>query len=105
MNAEHLFIVGRATKDSEELTSKANKQFTKLRVAVNDYNSVTKEESVHYYDVLIFGKTSPKAFEAIKKGDTVVVHGKPEAEAYIPKKGKEPKVSITVLAESWKVLK
>jgi len=105
MNIHHLFLVGRATKDAETLKTKADKIFSKFSVAVNEYKGKDIEEKVYYYDVLVFGNTAAKAKEHIKKGDAIIVQGRPEANAYIPKDGKEPKAKITVLAESWKVLK
>lgn len=105
MDTQCLFLIGRATKDAEELVSKAEKKFTKFSLAVNEYNFVTKEENATFYDVLIFGKNYEKALEKVKKGDRVIVEGKPEIDVYIPKKSKEPKGTITVLADSWKVVK
>ena len=105
MNMHTLVLLGRATKDAEVLTSKAKTKYTKFSVAVNEYNSKTKEEKPYYYDVLVFGKTAEKAVEHVKKGDTVMVQGRPEADAYISKKDNEAKGSIKVMADSWKVLK
>lgn len=105
MDIQLIFLVGRATKDAEEYVGKNEKKFSKFSLAVNEYDYLKKEERVTYYDVLIFGKSSEKALERVKKGDKVIVQGKPEAEAYLPKKSKEPKASITVLADSWSVLK
>ena len=100
-----IVLLGRATKDAEELTSKKDTKFTKLSLAVNEYNSTTKEETSFFYDVLIFGKPSEKALELVKKGDTIMVTGRPSYEAYLSKKDNEAKYSITVTADSWKTTK
>ncbi len=105
MTSHQIFVVGRATKDAEELSSKAKKKYAKFSVAVNEYLGKDKEEKSYFYDVLVFGKTSKNVAEKIKKGDLVVISGKPEAEAYISKKDNEPKSVITIMADSWKVLK
>src|SRR5258706_511281 len=67
MTMHQIVLLGRATKDAEELTSKKDTKFTKLSLAVNEYNSTTKEETSFFYDVLIFGKPSEKALELVKK--------------------------------------
>ncbi len=105
MDMQHLFLVGRATKDAEEFTSKSEKKFSKFSLAINEYNAKTKEENATFYDVLVFGKMSEKVVEKVKKGDRIMVQGRPEVEAYLSKKGKEPKASISVIAEDWKVMK
>jgi single-strand DNA-binding protein len=105
MNMHQLVLLGRATRDTEELTSKDDKKYAKFSVAVNDFNGKTKEERTTFYDILVFGPSADSAVEKVKKGDAVMVMGKPEVEAFISKKDKEPKVSITVISESWRVLK
>lgn len=105
MTSHQIFVVGRATKDAEELSSKAKKKYAKFSVAVNEYFGKDKEEKSYFYDVLVFGKSAANVKEKVKKGDMVIISGKPEADAYISKKDNEPKSSITILADSWKVLK
>jgi single-strand DNA-binding protein len=105
MNMHQIILLGRATKDAEEYETKKGKKFVKFTVAVNEYKGPEVEEETYFYDVLIFNKTSETALKNIKKGDTTMVMGKPEVDAYISKKDNEPKGTITVVAESWKVLK
>ena len=103
MNVSLLFLAGRATKDAELLKSKSDKEFAKFSLAVKEYNAKTKEEKVTYFDIVVFGKTATKAFERVKKGDMVIIQGKPEVNAYLSKDA-EAKASISVLADSWQVL-
>lgn len=105
MNVHTIFLTGRSVKDAEILQTKAKKEFAKFSVAVNEYNATKKEEKTYYYEVLVFDKTAKKVVEHVKKGDIVVVMGKPEVEAYISTKEGGAKGSIYVIAESWKVLK
>ncbi len=105
MDMHHIYLVGHATRDAEEITGKNDKKFSKFSLGINEYNPISKESEVSYYDVLVFGKSSEKVLKEIKKGDKVLVDGKPEVDAYLPKKGKEPKATVTVLADSWKVMK
>jgi len=105
MDIHHLILLGRSTKDAEIIETKNDKRFAKFSLAINEYNSSLKEEKNYYYDILVFGKSMEKVVEMVKKGDTVLVNGKPGIDIYISKKDNKPKGSITVLAESWKVLK
>lgn len=105
MNFQSLMLLGHATKDAESISTKKKSKFTKFSIAVNDFNVKTKEEKSNFYDVLIFGKQAETAFEKVKKGDLVLVMGKPDVDAYISKVTNEPKAQVTVSAETWRVLK
>jgi single stranded DNA-binding protein len=105
MSLHTMLLVGRSTKDAETLTSKSEKVFAKFSLAVNDYLGKEKGEVAHFYDILIFDKSAATAKEKIKKGDLVFIMGRPEVDAYISKKDDEPKGVISVIAETWKVIK
>jgi single-stranded DNA-binding protein len=95
--------MGRATKDAEVLDSKEGKKYARFSLAVNEYLSKTKESKSYFYNILIFNKTSINA-EKIKKGDLVMVDGRPEVDAYLSNEG-EIKGNIVVVANKWKLLK
>lgn len=105
MNMQTLILLGHTTKDAESISTKKKTNFTKFSVAVNEFNAKTKTEKSTFYDVLVFGKQAETAFEKVKKGDMVMVVGRPDTDAYISKVTNEPKAQITVTADSWKVLK
>jgi single stranded DNA-binding protein len=105
MHLHQIILLGRAVKDAEEFTTKTGKNFAKFTLAINEYLGKEKDEKTYFYDVLVFGKTAPKAFEYIKKADTVMVQGRPEAGAYISKKDDKAKGVISIMADSWNVLK
>lgn len=105
MNMHSMILVGHTTKDAETIATKKKSSFTKFCMAVNDFNPKTKTEKSSFYDVLVFGKQGEAALEKVKKGDLVMVIGKPETDAYISKVTNEPKAQITVTAESWRVIK
>jgi single-stranded DNA-binding protein len=96
---------GRAVADAETLKTKKDKIFTKFTVAVNEYLGEDKGEKAYFYDVLIFDKTAAVAKEKIKKGDNLFIQGRPEVNAYLSKKDKKPKGSISVIANEWRVMK
>jgi single-strand DNA-binding protein len=103
MNLQHLLILGRSTKDAEVTESKDGKKYARFSVAVNEYLGKEKADKVTFYNVLIFNKSSEKA-DKIKKGDMVLVEGKPEADAYVSKDG-TAKANIVVYADKWKLVK
>ena len=103
MSMQQLIVLGRAVKDGEVLASKEGKNYGKFSVAVNEYLGAKKEERTSYYNVLVFNKTHDKT-DKIKKGDYVMVEGRPETDAYINNDG-EAKANLVVFANRWKLLK
>lgn len=103
MYLQQSIVLGRATKDAEVLESKGGKKYAKFSVAVNEYLGKDKEEKTTFYDALVFNKTSENA-DLIKKGDLVLLEGRPDVDPYISKEG-EAKASLLIYAEKWRVLK
>ena len=103
MNLQQTLLMGRATKDCEVLDSKEGKKYARFTVAVNEYLTKTKETKSSFYECLVFNKTAQSA-EKIKKGDLVMVDGRPEANGYLTNEG-EVKANIVVIAQKWKLLK
>ncbi|MBD3280183.1 single-stranded DNA-binding protein [Candidatus Dojkabacteria bacterium] len=104
MYFHQLMILGRATTDVEVKKSKAKNSYAKFGVAVNVRRKEDKEET-YFYDVLFFGKRAEKASELIKKGDTLLIFGEPDYDAYNSKKDKKAKAVVTLIAESWRLVK
>lgn len=104
MYMQQFMVLGRATKDPEFLESKKKKAYAKFSLAVNEYKKEDKEESAVFYDVVVINKTAKKLSELLKKGDLILLKGKPECEAYLSKDN-QPKAKITVFADEWQVIK
>ncbi|KXK08724.1 MAG: single-stranded DNA-binding protein [Candidatus Dojkabacteria bacterium] len=105
MNLQQLFLLGRSTRDAEVLESKEGKSYAKFSLAVNEFRQTGAERETYtqYYNVLVFGKRSGRA-EAIKKGDLVMVDGRPDVDAYLSNDG-EPKASLIVFADRFRIMK
>ena len=103
MYLQQLLLLGRATKDAEIMESKEGKKYARFSVAVNEYMGKNKEEKTQFYNILIFNKTHEKA-EVVKKGDLVMIEGRPEVDAYLSNEG-EAKANLIVFTEKWKVIK
>lgn len=102
---QQIILLGRATKDAEILESKEGKKYSRFSLAINEQigKGKKKEEKSFFYNILIFNKTYDKA-DLIKKGDLVMVDGKPDVDAYLSNDG-EPKATIIVYANRWKLIK
>lgn len=105
MDMQKLILVGRATKDAETISSKTGNDFVVFTIAVNRQLK-GKDSEASFYDVVAFGSESrvQKASEIVKKGDRMLVIGRPEAEAYSSKSG-EAKARVKVIADEWDSLK
>lgn len=99
---QELILLGRATNDGELLESKDGKSYAKFSLAVNEYQGKDKDEKTTFYNVLIFNKSHPK-IKDIKKGNLVMIEGRPDVDAYISKEG-EAKASLVVFANRWRKL-
>jgi len=105
MNLQQLYLLGRSTKDAEVLESKEGKQYAKFSLAINEYfgRGDDRTDRTQFYNVLVVNKSSENA-SRIKKGDLVLVDGRPDVDAYISKDG-EAKANMVVFADKWRVMK
>lgn len=100
---QQCLILGKAVRDAEVLESKEGKTYARFSIAVSEYLGLDREERVTFYNCLDFGKTSANAIK-VKKGDLVMVDGRPEVDAYISNEG-EAKGNLVIIANRWKALK
>jgi single-strand DNA-binding protein len=104
MNKQRIELVGRVVMKPELLKSKADKSYSKVRIAVNrkSKDKDGKEtETVTYYDVLVFGRRAEKSVK-LDKGKLIRAAGDLEVRPYKTKKD-EPKVGLTVLSNEFYV--
>lgn len=104
MNKQRVELIGRTVVKPELLKSKEDKSYSKIRIAVNRRSKDTKEkneETVTYYDILVFGQRAEKS-ERLDKGMLIRTVGDLEVKPYLTKKG-EPKAGLTVFAREFQV--
>ena len=101
---QQFIVLGRSTKDPELLESKKKTKFAKFSLAVNEFKKEDKTETAVFYDVVVTNKTAKNLSEILKKGDLVLVKGKPECEGSLSKDN-QPKAKITILVDEWHVIK
>jgi single stranded DNA-binding protein len=97
MNQQMLTIMGRSTQDAQKLETKSGKEFTKFAVAVNEYRGKETGEVTTYFDVVSFSRMPKAAAKKVRKGDVVMISGRPEVQAYESKEG-ELKAKFSVNA-------
>ena len=105
MNKQKIEIIGRVVVKPKLQKSKGDKDYTKIRVAVNkkQKDEEGKENNiVTYYDVLTFGKRAEK-LSKLKKGTLVCTTGDIEITPYLTKDG-NPKADLTIFTDQFLIL-
>lgn len=104
MSHHQVTLVGRATADTKLIQPEGKREFASFSVAVNNYLGKDKPEDTTFYECLVFGKKQVQAAgEKVRKGDMVMVTGRPSISAYLTKK-QEPKSSVKVMVTNWQSL-
>ena len=104
MNRQKIEIVGRIVVKPEVLKSKGDKDYAKVRVAVNSKGKDKKGkeiEQVTYYVLLVFGKRAERSAN-LDKGMLVRAVGDLEVRPFLSKKG-EAKAGLTVFVREFQV--
>ena len=77
MNEPLITLLGRLTRDPEELryTTDRGTAYTRVGVAVNTYHGPSIGEKATYYQVTLWGRHAENAVNRCRKGTDVFVHG------------------------------
>lgn len=86
MNQQLILLMGRATREREELSTKKGKLFNKFGLAINEYWKDEEDQAV-FYDIACFNDQTKRMSENIEAGDAILVLGKPTSRAYETKEG------------------
>ncbi len=104
MNKQRIEIIGRVVVKPKLQKSKDDKNYTKIRIAVNSKQKDKKGEkkdTVTYYDALTFGKRAENLTK-LKKGMLIRTIGDIEISSYSTKEG-EPKSNITIFSDEFHI--
>ena len=82
-------IIGRAGQDAEIKYFESGKVKTNFSLAVNRWDSQTKEEVTDWYTIKVWDKQAEFAGEYIKKGRQVVVDGRISISKWTDQSGEE----------------
>ena len=82
-------IVGRAGQDAEIKYFESGKVKTSFSLAVNRWDSKSKEETTDWYNIEVWDKQAEFAGEYVKKGRQVVVDGRISISKWTDQTGEE----------------
>ena len=82
-------IIGRAGQDAEIKYFESGKVKTTSSLAVNRWDSKSKEETTDWYNIEVWDKQAEFAGEYIKKGRQVVVDGRISISKWTDQSGEE----------------
>ena len=91
-------LVGRATKDAEQRTTKDGKSITTVSMANNGYG-----DRVSYFDVIFFDKTAETAGKYLVKGKQFAVSGELQQRKWEDKDGNN-RYSVEIIGRQMQLL-
>lgn len=92
-------LIGRFTKDPElRFTPGKGTGVTTFTLAVDKYNSATKEKEADFISVVAWGKQAESIANYMKKGSQIAVIGRIQTRSYEDKDGKKRYI-VEVLAQ------
>ena len=81
-------LVGNVSKDAElRYAAGSGNAVCSFNIAVNEYNSKTKENTATFIPIVIFGKTAENLSQYLVKGTQVAISGKISTRTYEAKDG------------------
>lgn len=101
MNLQQLLLMGRAIHDSQILFDEKKQKYARVEIGVKEYSKKT-EEVTYYYNCYIT-KGDFTTWTHIKKGDLVMIDGRPEIDYICRDEVGSP--TIKVIVSKWKLLK
>jgi single-strand DNA-binding protein len=93
-------LIGRLTKDPElKLTPGNGTAVTTITLAVDKYNSVTKQREADFISVTIWGKQAESTANYMSKGSLMAISGRIQTRTYDAKDGTKRYVTEVVANE------
>lgn len=93
-------LVGRLTKNPElEFTPGNGTAVTNITLAVDKYNSSTKQKEADFISVVIWGKQAESTANYMGKGSLMAISGRIQTRSYEDKEGKKRYVTEVVAKE------
>lgn len=99
-----VYLIGRAVRDLVlQHFGEDNKSYVNFTLAVDEYNSKTKESTANFINIVAFDKKAELLAKYIAKGNQLSVEGKLRTSAYTDQNNKK-KYSTAVILENFKFL-
>lgn len=97
-------LIGRATKDIElNFTPNTGLPVSRFTIAVDNYNSKTKEKGADFIPVVVFGKRAETIAQYVDKGNQVAIAGHIHTGSYEDKEGNKH-YTMEVIADTVELL-
>ena len=91
-----VYLIGRVTRDLElKYFSDGERSYVRFTLAVEDYNTTSKESSTNFIDIVAFDNKAEILSKYVAKGNKLSVEGRVKPSSYIDKNNiKKFKVDI-----------
>ena len=97
-------LIGRPTKEIElKFTPNTGLAIARFSIAVDNYNSKTKEKGADFIPVVVFGKRAETIAQYVDKGNQVAIAGHLHSGSYEDKEGKKH-YTMEVIADTVELL-
>lgn len=95
-----VFLIGRLTKDPElRFTPGSGTAVTTLTLAVDKYNTTTKQREADFIPVVVWGKQAESVANYMSKGSQMAIGGRIQTRSYEAKDGSKRYVTEVVASE------
>lgn len=94
-----VILIGRLTKDPELRYTPAGSPVCQCKIAVDNYNSKTKERKADFVPLVIWGKQAENTATYMLKGNQIAVNGKLRTRTYDDKDGIKRYVTEVVVSQ------
>ncbi|GKX68457.1 single-stranded DNA-binding protein [Inconstantimicrobium mannanitabidum] len=95
-----VFLIGRLTKDPElKFTPGSGTAVTTLTLAVDKYNTATKQREADFIPVVVWGKQAESVANYMSKGSQMAIGGRIQTRSYEAKDGSKRYVTEVVANE------
>ena len=96
-----VYLIGRVTKDLDlQYYGSDERSYVKFTLAVDEYNSTTKEKSSNFINVVAFDRKAEILSQYINKGNKLSIQGKIRAGSYLDKNN-EKKYNVDIILDDF----
>lgn len=102
-----IVLTGRLTRDAELRQTKSGTSVMKVSIANNQSRKTASgqwEDEVHYFDIVIWGRTAEVLRQYLVKGKMIAVDGRLQQRKYQPQGEEKPRYTFEITAESVQLL-
>ncbi|OOM82036.1 single-stranded DNA-binding protein [Clostridium puniceum] len=96
-----VYLIGRVTRDLElQHYGTSKRSYIQFTLAVNEYNSATKQDSTNFINVVAFDRKAEILSQYITKGHKLSIQGKIRTGSYFDKNN-EKKYTVDIILDDF----